>query len=282
MIADWSTVNTLTTPAGNLTLNAGSGDRYLLLNEHCSSGADLRVTFDMIPQSDGQLNHRQYLTGYGMSLAIALWVNQDPACGVDAQDMLDELGAHIDALRNPEGVTRIIWTPDGMASRMTNDISLSTRPVVTTTPRGDDQAIVAITFSVVSEFPYEMSEAENTPVRIAGGTGLGDTLTNGGNTRFWPVFKVYGPTGYFELHNLTTGEVLIWNGSAPGSSFLGTSEYLEIDMFRGTVVLNGDVDDSFIAGIDFTQTEFWALIPGANDVAVVGADADVLYNDAWL
>jgi hypothetical protein len=284
MIADWSSLNTLTTPRGNLALNAASGARYLVLNEHSSGGADLRFTFDEIPQSDGQLNHPQYLTGYRMNLAIALWDEQNPACGEAAQEMLDELGLHIDALRNPAGTTRIIWTPENMASRMVNDINLSTKPAVTVSPRGDDQSIVAVTFQVVSEFPYEMSEAEGTPNELTGGTGLvSDTIDNVGNTRTWPVFRVYGPTNAFELHNLTTGESLYYDGSQAGAPMIGTSEYVEIDMMRTSVVMNGDVDDSAIAGIVWTTSAFWALDPGENDIALVGADtADILWNSAFL
>lgn len=283
MISDWSSLNTLTTPRGNLALNATSGNRYLLLNENCSSGADLRFTSSPIPQSDGQLNNPQYLTGYGMQLALSLWVDNEPACGGDAQEMLDELGQHIDALRNPTGTTRIVWTPEGMASRMVNDINLAQRSVARTVPHADSEGIVTVTFAVVSEFPYEMSESEQTPATIAGGTGLGTTLDNEGNTFFWPVFKVWGPTNGFELHNLTTGKRLYYDGNQPGAPMIGTSEYVEIDMFRGAVVINGDEDDSAIAGIVFTTSAFWCLAPGENDIALVGADtATVLWNNSWL
>lgn len=97
------------------------------------------------------------------------------------------------------------------------------------------------------------------------------------------MFRVYGPTQEFWLYNHTTGKVLHYDSGLPGGSYLGTSEYVEIDMFRATVVLNGDEDAGYIAGIDFTETDFWSLIPGENAVALVGADlADVLWNDAFL
>lgn len=284
MISDWSVPFTLTTPAGNLSLNAASGNRYLLLNEECSSGASVRFTADNIPQSDGQLNHRQYLTGYRMNLAMGLWVDGDVACGGEAQEMLDDLGAHIEALRNPEittDVTRIVWTPEGLANRMINDIVLAGDWNVTVRPRGDDAGIVAVTFPVVSAFPYEMSEAEQTPATVSEGTGLGTTLTNDGNTRFWPVLRVQGPASWFEIHNLTTGEAVYYDASRPGAMFLGTSEYVEIDNFRATAYLNGD-EDNMLPGIDFEQTDFWALEPGANDIAAIGADLTILWNDAWL
>lgn len=285
MIADWSRLTTLTTPAGNLTLNAASGDQYLLLNPRCDSGADLRVTFDNMPQADGQMNHTQYLTGYKMRIAVALWKDGAPACGGDAQTMLDTLGAHIDALRNPTGtdVTRIIWTPEGMASRMVNEINLMEKAVVTTEP-GGTEGIVTVSFGVVSPFPYEMSEAEQTPATLTGVTGWPDTsITNDGNTTFYPVFRVHGPTAEFWLYNHTTGKQLHYDSGNIGASYIGTSEYVEIDMFRGTVVLNGDQDAGYIAGIDFAETDFWGLIPGENAVALVGAStADILWNDAWL
>lgn len=280
MIANWSVPFTLTTPRGSLPLNAATGDRYLLLNEKCSGGADLRFTSDDMPQADGQLNHRSYLTGYRMRLALGLWDGEEAACGQAAQEMLDELGQHLDALRRDTGTKRIVWTPEGMPARMVNDLDLFERQVVTVVPR-DEESIVAVTFGVVSEFPYEMSEAEQTPVLINAGS-IPTTLTNDGNTRFWPVFKVYGPTSQFTITNLSVLDddgnplEIVYDGS-----WIGTSEYVEIDAFRGTVFLNGD-EDNLLSGIDFTETTFWALEPGANDVTIEGADVDVLYNDAWL
>ncbi len=273
MIADWSRLNTLTTPEGNLTLNAASGDRYLTLNERCDSGADLRVTFDNIPQSDGQLNHTQYLTGYRMRLAFALWDGDDPACGQAAQEMLDELGRHINALRNPTGTTRIIWTPENMASRMINEIDLMEKPVVTVEP-GGQEGIVTVTFAVCSPFPYEMSESERTPVTLL--DGIADFLTNNGSTRFWPVFKVYGPTSSFQILNFASNLVVQYDGDA-----IGMGDYVEIDNFRGTAYLNGD-SSNLLNGIDFINTDFWALEVGLQTVRILGADADILWNDAWL
>ncbi len=277
MIADWSKLNTLTTPLGNLALNAASGNRYVALNARCDSGADLRVTFDNIPQSDGQLNHTQYLTGYKMRLAFALWTGTaevgSPACGGDAQSMLDELGAHIDALRNPTGTTRIVWTPESMASRMVNEINLLEKPVVTVEP-GGDEGIVTVTFAVVSPFPYEMSESEQTPATIA--DGATETLVNAGSTRFWPVFRVNGATSSFSIVNNTTGERIDYDGTA-----IGGGHYAEIDTFRGTVYLDGS-SSNLLNGIDFTTTDFFALAVGDNDVSIDGAGCTVLWNDAYL
>ncbi len=273
MIANWSTLEDLTSAGGTLSLNTATGNRYLTLNERCDSGADLRTTFDNIPESDGQLNHRQYLTGYKMRLALALWVGQQPACGQDAWEMLDELAVHIDALRNPTGTTRIVWTPEGLASRMVNEIALMEKPVVTVEP-GGAEGIVTVTFAVVSPFPYEMSESEQTPASIS--NGATEVLDNTGTTRFWPVFKVYGPYTFFTLTNTTTGEEIVYNGDT-----VAFGDYAEIDCFRGTVYLNGD-EANLINGIDFLNTDFFALVPGNNSVTIAGASCDVLWNDAYL
>lgn len=277
MIADWSKLNTLTTPVGNLTLNAATGDRYLALNDRCDAGADLRVTFDNIPQFDGQLNHTQYLTGYKMRLAFALWTGPDDggaaACGGDAQEMLDELGAHIDALRNPTGTTRIIWTPENLASRMVNEINLMEKAVVTT-DTSSSEAIVIVSFGVVSPFPYEMSESEQTPSTIA--DGATETLVNAGSTRFWPVFRVNGSTSSFSIVNNTTGERIDYDGATiPGGS------YVEIDCFTGQAFLNGSSTDE-LDGINFLTTDFFTLVRGDNDVSIDGASTTVLWNNAWL
>ncbi len=275
MIGDWSVPFTLQTDAGNLALNdTTGGPLYAVLNDACDAGADIRFTADLMPQSDGQLNHTQYLTGYKMRLALALW--NDPtsvACGADAQDMLDELDAHIDALRNPLGTTRLVWHPTSKPERMANDIVLAERAVATVVP-GRSDGLVAVQFAVVSAFPYAMSEQEQTPATIT--DGATETLVNEGTTRFWPVFKVYGPTSNFTITNTTTGELLAWDGA-----MIGTGEYVEIDMFRGTAYLNGD-GANLLDGIDFLTTDFWALERGLNYVTIDGADTDVLWNDAWL
>ncbi len=227
-----------------------------------------------MPQSDGQLNHTQYLTGYKMRLALALW--NDPtsvACGEDAQDMLDALDAHIDALRNPVGTTRLVWHPTNKAERMANEIVLAERAVATVVP-GRSDGLVAVQFAVVSAFPYAMSEQEQTPTTIA--DGATESLVNDGTTRFWPVFRVQGPTSNFTITNTTTGELLHWDGP-----MVGTGEYVEIDMFRGTAYLNGD-DANLLDGIDFLTTDFWALERGLNYVTITGADTVVLWNDAYL
>jgi hypothetical protein len=273
MIANWTDLDKIVTASGDLTLNAPTGNRYLTLNERCDSGADLRVTFDNIPQGDGQLNHRQYLTGYKMRLALALWADTEPACGEDAQGMLDTLGQHINALRGFDENRRVVWTPEGMASRMINEINLMEKPVVTVEP-GGTEGIVTVTFGVVSPFPYEMSEMEQTPATIA--DGATETLTNAGSTPFWPVYRVNGATSAFTITNVTTGEVIVYNGTA-----IGAMSYVEIDTFRGTVFLNGD-QASRLDGINFELTDFFPLVVGDNDVSIDGADCDVLFNDAWL
>lgn len=285
MIADWSRLTTLTTPAGNLALNAASGDRFLALNEKCAAGASLRFVPLNLSQASGQINPREYLTGYKMQLSFALWADDEPACGADAQRMLDTLGAHIGALMNPAGTTRIIWAPEGLANRMLNEIVLAAEPVVSTVPQGDDQAIVAVTFAVVSAFPHEMSEAEQTPASLV--DGVAGTLTNDGTAAFKPVFKVYGYTSSFEITNADSLDDdgnprrIVYDGTRPGGLLIGTSEYVEIDCFRGTAFLNGD-DDDLAAGIDWTQTDFFGLEPGANHITIDGAHADVLWNDAWI
>lgn len=273
MIGDWSKLKTLTTTAGNLTLNSATGRRYLALNENCQGGAPVRFNSDNMPQSDGALIYRQYLGGYAMRLAFALWDGDEPACGQVGQEMLDEIGEHIDALRNPAGTSRIIWQPENMANRMLNEIRLSDTRVVTVTPT-DTEALIAVQFAVMSTFPYEMSESEGTPATLA--DGVPDTIDNVGNTSFWPVLRVDGPYSEFTIENLTTGDALVWDGP-----FIGTSEYVELDFFRGTAYLNGD-EDNEIAGIDFLATNWWPLVPGGNYIQIDGASCDILWNSAWI
>lgn len=277
MIGDWSVPFTLQTDAGNLALNdTTGGPLYALLNDGCDAGADIRFTADLIPQGDGQLNHTQYLTGYKMRLALALWNNTgSAACGEDAQDMLDTLDEHIDALRNPVGTTRLVWHPTNKAERMANDIVLAERAIATVVP-GRTDGLVTVSFAVVSAFPYAMSEQEQTPNTIA--DGATEILENEGTTRFWPVFRVNGPTSTFTIENTTTGEKFEYDGS-----WIGTSEYLEIDMFRGTAWLNGDdPGGNFLDGIDFLTSTFFALDRGLNYVTIDGASCSVLWNNAWL
>jgi hypothetical protein len=51
-------------------------------------------------------------------------------------------------------------------------------------------------------------------------------------------------------------------------------------MFGGTAFKNGN-EDNLLAAIDMRYSDFWPLIPGENQVAVIGATALVLSNGAW-
>jgi hypothetical protein len=289
LIGDWDAPYPwyFETPSGTLNLNAATGHRYLLDSSGCDGGIDLRVTEDNVPQGDGEIPHRAFTSGYKIRLIMQLHVasavdaDSPPACDADLTDMLDTLGLHINEIVNqaPVGNQRLVWTPPGKASRMLDQIRLLERPVVSRT--GAEATTVA--FAVFSAFPYYEQEADTT-VRLL--DGVPATLTNSGNAAYFPVFKVYGPTNAFTLTNFSNVDelgnpfVFVYDSLLPGAIAIPAAHYAEIVMFKNTVYEDGS-GANLKAGVDIPASDFWTLLPGANSVEVVGADADVIYAAAW-
>jgi hypothetical protein len=280
LTGEWDIPFTLYCDArGDLNLNTATGYRYLLVQSACEMGPAVRSTKDNVPQGDGSILHRRFLTGVEARLTMQLWHDDDPACGTVLREMLDELSIYEwQLLNSPDNFGRLIWQPSGYGDlRMLDDIRLL-EPMTVRVP--ESGLGVTVTFVVDTQWPYAMDITENQePLNV--------TAINAGTTDFYPVFKIYGAPGTgspaFTIYNMTTGLKIVYNAALPGGfNVPPTPQYVEIDTFRNTVYVNGDGAKA-IQCIDMLQTDFFTLVPGDNDLVLSGAWAgDVLWNNAWI
>lgn len=276
---DYPTPFTLETPAGNLILNTihGNGDAYLLSRQGCNVDRPLRVTVDDIPQGDGEILHRRFTKGYQVTLQVEFWSSAAgtmdpstllPACDDDLVRMTDTFMTYVNALLNAAD-GRLLWTPPGHAGRMFTNMLWLAYP----SQNPQDPSGTSLTAVFDTPFPYEISQLQTTPV-------LGGNVTNNGNTNFYPVLHIDGPSAAFIVANDTLGYGIVYDSSRPGGVALDSGDFAEIDCFRNTIVLNGDVQD-LDAGVDPNLSTFFWILPGINATEITGATGYVLMNDAW-
>lgn len=110
--------------------------------------------------------------------------------------------------------------------------------------------------------------------------GAGDTANNAGTDETHPQTRIYGSMRNPVLTNLTTGEHLAWTDLD-----IADGDYVLIDHYTGTVTLNGV--QPLYAGLDVVESDFFALIPGDNQLVIsafsfgVNARAEVSWRSAF-
>jgi len=122
-----------------------------------------------------------------------------------------------------------------------------------------------------AEIPAEL------PLEIGQG-GTGDTtVTNDGNAKAFPIIKIYGAIENPSISNQTRGESL-------GLTYTlnSTTDYIEIDTYNRTILLNG------ITNIrQYFTGDFIVLNPGDNTIRLsaasyAGGYAEIIYRDSYL
>lgn len=268
--AEWVDIPfTLQSPYATISLNAATGDRYLMVQSGCDMGAPLRVTKDNVPASDGSILHRRWFSGYEARLSLMLWYNDEPACGADLVRMMDTLNGICWSLRDAgDDEGRLLWTPTGKAIRMLDDIRLLERLVAVVGESGG----VTCTFAVDTAYPYAQDFTQIS-------TALGATVNNTGTAEYWPVIQVSG-SSTFVITNTTTGLEMVYNANLPGGVTPGVGDYIEFDFFRNTAYLNGN-QDNCKGGIDIGESDFWSLIPGNNTITLSSGSGTMLWAPAY-
>jgi hypothetical protein len=279
---------TLSTLQGTLNFNTpdvlgtGEGGFYLLRREECRMGFTLRSTVDDISADDGSIVHKVLASGYEVRLSAELWAfpgtdgnRGEPASGAVLVEMNDLLMRHLNRCRD-DGLARLIWTPTGGSPQRMIDDLFWTDDEESSNGGGNDQVWV-MTWGMRSPFPYAQDAAENTTTITDGNS---DTLLNAGTARFYPVIKIYGPATDVTITNDANDGIIHYDSAQPGAVAIGGGDYVEVDTFRQTAFLNGDVANR-LPGIDPFVTEFFKLEIGNNLIGVTGADIDILWQSAW-
>lgn len=290
-VPDWSSpiqfdlTNPYNTAKGNgpllFNVQTASG-LYLLDGTGCSFEIETRVTKTNVPQSDGSILHRRFLTGAEMALSIQLWESPDViACGAVLATMLDDLSGALRSLLNAgDNEGRLSWEVSGKGDRMLDDIRLLVYPSFSA-----GVALPVVTVRIDSKYPYAEDLTQTRTTITDGNTA---TLTNDGTAALFPVYQVYlsGGTTSFSLTNTTNSQSMTWSGTlgSGGPAGSGTTppgeDYIEIDTFNNTMFLNGISTDE-LPGLFLPNSLFPQLEVGGNDITIVGADVDILWQNAW-
>jgi hypothetical protein len=293
-IADWSAAfslegaiafnfpQTILDPGGN---PLGTG-QFILDNTACRAGVTVRATNDNIPQFDGSILHRRFLTGQQVTLRFSYWEYWEgqsepsrPACDQFLQDSDDFFMRSLYGTLVPTFDIRLFAGVSTTYPRHLKNCSLGVAPELST----DSNGVTSVTFGLESPFPYWISDEEFEHTSFPTG------IENDGSIPYYPVWQVEGPTDGFILEDTNTGKQIVYDSSLPGAVAIGGGDYVEIDTFKGTAFLNGSGAD-LLAGIDPDLTEFWPALPvnlggSVADVTGLGTfaapNATLLAHHAW-
>jgi hypothetical protein len=283
-ILEWSGPFTLTSPAGDLDLSADTGYRFI--PDQCEAGQEMILQKRQISGADGEIFSRRFKSGYTARITLELLDGSAIAVGSGLVSAWDALLLHLDALLNPSladlvSSCRLTWTPSGSSDDwMLDRIRLLERPK----PAGILPKIV--TFAVDTELPYALRANDET-ANLLDGVAL--NLDNSLSTarQVFPVYKVYGPTTGFTIVNTAALDPngnplqIVYDDTLPGGAAIAGGDYVEINCFRETVVLNGDESFDSIANIDIPISDLrLPLVPGINPITITGADADLIWQPA--
>jgi hypothetical protein len=294
---EWDVAMSLHTPGGNVDINTTTGRRYIVQSDTYKIVPGLRLTDDNISQQDGSVPHPRYKTGMVATMRLAFYVNADadtetqspdsqsmPACATDLREMYEALSGALDSIKKfTAAEQRYIWTPSGYADdRMLDQIIVA----AWFEPQYDlDGTEASVTFAIETPFPYALDLTQQS-TEVFNGSGAGTTVTQNGNTGFWPVIEVPGfatdftITNYNDLDDEGNPKAIVFDSSLPGGLPIPGGHFAEIDCFRGTIFEDGD-GANLIGSLDPTATDFWQLQPGPNLISIVGADCTILWNNAW-
>jgi hypothetical protein len=293
----------------------------------CQAGAARRITRSNLAQADGEITHRKFKSGYVVELNMQLWEQTGdegiPAHSGVLRKMGDVLGEYLEAMANDDG--QLIWFPSTWSGDPTPNPRMLDM-CRTMGPSGNDSGgssfvsvvveqdpgngLVDVTFALLSPLPYltDFMNYPTTPDAVASfSTAHADcgnpdiTITNEGNAAYHPVIRVYGPTSGaacdgFQLANCSeldeTGSPLtiVWDDTLPGGLPIDVGQYAQIDTFTNVTQLHqaGGGTDNGKPSIDPTQTDYFELVPGANDLSITyygnhsGSHVEVVYRNAWV
>lgn len=293
---EWEVPHTIVSPLGSVDLNVPDDDGrvFQIVSENYKIIPSLRVTQDNISQADGSILHPRWKTGLVATMRIEFHVKTDteagyrPACQQDLREMSDLLALNLNAMRtlstDANSNQRLLWTPTGYTGgnrRMLTYVQVLSWP----DPQfdaSDNQCSVDLALETPFPYAIDLTEIDTPP----SGSDSSATVTNDGTAVQSPVIKVFGPTSGFTLQNADdldaqgNPKAIVYDSSRPGGVAIGGSQYAEIDFFRGSIFLNGDVSD-LIANLDPVLTDFFGLVPGDNDITIDDGTFQILSNAAW-
>jgi hypothetical protein len=197
----------------------------------------------------------------------------------------------LEALAFPNGLKDIIITTrEGL--ELTASVILNSRPDI---PYQKGKMVRAdFHFELVAPFPFLLSTTEKMdtaevygggggavpmglPFAMAAGASNALEIENEGNVASFPTIRIYGAAENPSIQNETTGETLSFTYT------LGSDDYIDIDIFNRTAILNGATNImQYVAG------DWFKIDPGVNIIKLTGtntnanAKAEITWRDAYM
>jgi hypothetical protein len=261
---------------------------------------EVRENAEDLVQFDGGV-HGDFF--YGRRPIVMEGITYDHGTSEERNSRIARLQRASNAMR---GDATLTWTPDGSV------------PLITRVRRQQPLRVSGgwnknFQAALVAEDPRIYSADLHTSEVVAGSTGttgfgfnlsfnlvmgiappVGQLIVgNAGNELTYPIYIIYGPGSNPSVTNYTTGEKLTLN------AVLDDTDVFVVDMLNRTasmfqrVTVGGDTLDpatevSRYSSVDFYNTQWHGLVPGANDLRLgyythsVGAKLRVDWRDAWL
>lgn len=126
---------------------------------------------------------------------------------------------------------------------------------------------------------YDLTFDRTYPASAPQGT---TSLVNRGTAVAYPRLRIHGSCQDPLIRNDTAKlQMRFQNLSIPAGS------YLEIDMYRHTILMNGDSTDTRMNFVRWGDSDWFGVLPGPNEwvfqaASFSGAKVEVIYRHAWL
>lgn len=268
----------------DVTFDAGVGI-YRIIQPASKLRTDVRATKEHVPQNDGDVFHRRFLSGCEMDMTVQFWQPGDPsqqfACDELLQEMTDIFMGYMYGLLNAgDNEGRIRWRPSGDSSltstyRMLDDLRIWKWPVEVHEP--DDAFTLAFTLDCALPYAEDLTQLAPT---------IPGAVVNAGNVPVYPVWKLYGPFTTVTVALSGSGEQFKYDGGLTGAAPIASGHYIEVNTFNNTVYLDGNTDND-LPGIVMNSSDFFKLPPGSSTIAVTytggaGGASVALVNAGWV
>lgn len=259
-----------------LIIQSPAGADYpLAVQSFQVAGADVRAAVVNAPFRPGTIDS----TKYGGAAAVTMNLTALPP---NAHQTVDVLRAWINpARRTYLTALRTGWTA---TRRLLVRGDALTAPTVTAT---SDGPMVAMQMGFRAIAGVWESADENSRTIFPGGTQSGglafpaafpwafgtgspagvSLITVGGTAPTPPIIRIYGPVTAPGITNTTTGQTMQFVSSYT----VPAGQYVSIDCDAVTVLANDDPTLTRMNSVDWSQSTFWQLQPGGNQVAFTGS-----------
>lgn len=248
----------------------------------------VREVETLVAVGDGTDDHTEFVGGRNILISLHL---SDVA---DRQEALDELGTFLDPAARPTlRIATEAWrAPRSITVRHSGDMDLvwedsfleftaGFRSVGSPYFAGDEKIGLAWPAENLPGRTYPRSYPWSYPSTEGYGSAV---LDNDGNRPAHWVARIFGPV---------IGPRLIRSAAGIDATLafdpefeVAEGDYVQIDSQARTVLLNGE--SSRYGDLEFTETEWWRLLPGANTIRLdaesftTPAQAEITFHDTFL